>query len=209
MKQTEFNISLMIPESYGWHGVFFFIYVSLLFPSCVNECDPVGASWCDGDVQKRCVQGNIRDDGAGNVISQTDCSSWDSSCMETTDKEGNTRADCVLSTKKCPADMESICVDNSIGTCDETGYPVMHIPLGDCSGRCAPEETCDNVCAESTTAKKALCAYLPDPCDTRGEYMCVDKRADIRLECDEGVWKVRECSYGEACTDVDGGAVCR
>ncbi|MCP4605395.1 MAG: hypothetical protein GY847_33560 [Proteobacteria bacterium] len=189
---------------------FLCIASSLINLSCVNDCEPVGKSWCDGDIRKTCVIGNMRVDGPGNIVSNRDCTEHDATCMETVDQDNEKTAVCALSTNPCPAGVGSICVGNAVADCMDTGYPIFRIGLGDCAGRCPHPGVCNQHCVESEIDKKALCAYLKEPCDRAEAKMCATEDKSIKIECSEGFWRVgKKCPYGEECVEsADGGVSC-
>lgn len=139
----------------------------LAAPGCMpDECDDVGASWCEGEMLHDCHPGgNLRDWPANHVV-KTDCTRNEQEnyfCVEWTDSSGGEQADCVWSTSSCDMGVDSFCADNALIECDETiGSPIA---FGPC------DQGSTSYCVGSPDGKQAACSPWPTPC-TPGWKRC-------------------------------------
>lgn len=145
-----------------------------LVSACGDDCDDVGATWCEGNTVQECY----RSGGGGHrspskMIKSDDCTEQGLICSAET---GTAR--CVLETARCAGepDRDALCVDGALATCEPgASHP---IPDVDCSG-----EAVSKYCVESEHT--ARCSPFNEPCVDGSPERCEFGRL---LTCVDQIW---------------------
>jgi len=106
--------------SFWSNRIVLFAFLSIALQACWGDC-PQEETWCNEESIFKCTNGYYNE--------VRDCAMFEMVCVETqilsTDKLYTT---CALSNEPCKDNQETICIDERLGTCGITEYPVCESP---------------------------------------------------------------------------------
>jgi hypothetical protein len=142
--------------------------------ACGDECDDVGATWCEGNTVQECY----RSGGGGhrspsNMVKSDNCAEQGLICSAELGK-----ARCVLETARCAEEpkRDALCVDGAQVLCEPgASHPIR--------GKDCSSELASRYCVENEHT--ARCSPFNEPCRDAAPERCAFGRI---LTCVDQIW---------------------